>query len=56
MIYPLLDSWQYRIARDLPGGIDLPGGWRLESGSGLPVSAISDQGGRVVGRLLGFGD
>lgn len=55
MIYPLLDSWQYRIARDLPGGIDLPGGWRLETGPDLPVSEISDQSGQVVGRLLGFG-
>ncbi len=55
MTYPVLDVWQYRLARDLAQGIALPGEWRLEVGPDLPVAEVIDQSGAVVGRLLGFG-
>ncbi len=54
MAFVPLDTWQYRIARDLPDGHSLPDGWKVQVGDDLPLVKVHDRSGAPVGILLGF--
>lgn len=55
MEYPELDVWQYRVIPRSALGTPLAQGWSLEVGPSLPVTALLDQTGAIVGQIVGFG-